>query len=506
MAAVEAPDIQRCSAELMRPGEGAALAAIGPGLPDREESRDPRELVEWVPEESGAEEPAAAAPAEPAAAAPAEPAAAAAAKTAVSHPPVRVVLPNGLTVLVSANTDSDVFAIHLAARGRSYCEPPGKSGIADLLHRLLPLGAGEWTRPEMGRELDRAGIQLKVTDNPGIPYDDYQTSQEYSFVRLETVDRFHREALALLGAMVFEPAITEESLEEVRREAVALAERRAGRSSTEARRLLDEAFYPDSPGSRPALGTVTDLGAITVDDVRAFHADYFAPSNLVVAIVTGLEPEPVMAAVEEHLGAAGGGSGGATAASYCASLEEMLPKPTLAPDRREIEVGQDQSWIRIGSVFNCNPADRAALEVAAMVLSDRVALELRERQGLAYSVGAALGSQQDRAWIVTSMGTRPENLARGEDGLVAGLRGLDESEITAEEVTKVVKSYTGRRRMRKITRINQARALCLDALLGREIGAESADLEALADVTPEDVRRVAGTYFSAAPLITVIAR
>jgi zinc protease len=505
-----AAEIQACAANLLRSEHGAVLAAVGPGLPDRDEVGDPRLLLTEEPDAEvsestesteSSESTASSTPADDPTTAKPMPRADLRAAW-VTHPPIRLVLPNGLTVLVSANPDSDVFAVHLVARGRTYCEPEGKAGMADLLHRLLAHGAGEWSRDELARQIDRSGIQLKLTDNPAFPYDDYQTTQEYSFVRLETVDRFFGEAFALLGAMVFEPTISDESLEEVRREALLLAERQAGMAPSEARRLQRQEIYADSRGARPALGISDDLATITVEDLRAFHDSYFAPSNLVVAIVTGLDPELIIDAVRERLGGAGENAG----ASPCAGDDEMLPVPTLAPVRREVEIGQEQSWVRIASVFECDPADVPALRVAALLLSDRVAFELRERQGLAYSVGASLGSRGNRAWVFASMGTRGENLDRGEAGLVSGVRELGESEISDEEVTKVVKSHMGRRRMRQITRINQAQELCLDAIAGKEIGAGSVALEELTSVTAEDVRRVAREYFTPASFVTVIAR
>lgn len=501
LARVGAAGILRCAERLMVVGDGAALAAVGPGLEAREEARDPRALA--APAAAG---PARAVSRESSGGAqkmvertarlgpPAPPPAAAA------HEPATIILDNGLTLVLAANPDSDVFAVHLAARGRSYCEPADRSGIADLLHRMLLLGAGPWSRGEFAREIDRAGLQIKVTDLPGIPYDDYQTTPEYSFVRVETADRFYREALAVLGEMIFAPALAEDALAEAQKEAIPLAERRARSARDQAQMLLRRSFYPGSRGSSPPLGTAADLAQVTREDVRAFHTRYFAPGNLVVAIVTGREPRAVLAAAREALGRAAGERGGP-----CAVSTDMLPTPTTAPAREELEIGREQSWIRVGSVFPVVPADGPPLEVASLVLSDRLAFELRERQGLAYSIGASYGQLGGRGWIAAGMGTRPENLQEAEAGLVAGIHELALSDISADEVTKVVKSHRGRARMRRVTRINQAMNLCLDRLW-TENPAAPGDTSSLLAVTAADVRRVAAAYLAAARLVTAVAR
>jgi predicted Zn-dependent peptidase len=524
LARVDAAQVERVASALLTAGGGAALAAIGPGLAPRSETRDPRDLAA----------PAAGRPAPPSSSenyevtqemaeraarlGPVTPP-----RTRTPHAPATVVLDNGLTMVLAANPDSDVFAVHVAARGRSYCEPAGRSGLADLLHRMLLLGAGPWAEGELTREIERAGLQIKVTDSPGIPYDDYQTTPDFSFVRLETADRFYREALVVLGEMIFAPALGEAALAAAQKEAIPLAERRARSASEESQQLLRRGFYPGSRGAWPPLGTATDLARVTVDDVRAFHERYFAPANLVVAIVTGLEPRAVEAAARAAFerpapGRAPGGRGTA-----CVTAAELVPAATAAPAREEATIGREQSWIRVGSVFPVAPGDGPALEVASLVLSDRLAFELRERQGLAYAIGAHYGQRGDRGWIAAGMGTRPENLPRAEAGLDAGIHGLAATEVTAEEVTKVVKTHIGRLRMRRVSRINQAMNLGLDALwappgagpgavaggggaAGNGAGGAGSASSGLTSVTAADVRRVAAAYLAPAPLITAVAR
>jgi len=507
LARVGAADVQRVAHELMTAGEGAALAAVGPGLQERTEGRDPRALA--LP---AAARPAPASPqdiygdAQEMALRAARLGPAAAPRVTAAREPSTVVLDNGLTLVLAANPDSDVFAVHLAARGRSYCEPEERSGLADLLHRMLLLGAGPWSGGELAREIDRAGLQIKVTDAPGIPYDDYQTTTEYSFVRVETADRFYREALTILGEMVFAPALGEEALAEAQKEAIPLAERRARSAGEESQRLLRGAFYPGSHGSTPPLGTAADLARASIDEVRAFHERYFAPENLVVAIVTGLEPRQVEAAAREALGRIAAGRAAGERGAPCASSADLQPAPTAMPAREETTIGREQSWIRVGSVFAVAPGDGPPLEVASLILSDRLAFELRERQGLAYAIGAQYGQRGDRGWIAAGMGTRPENLPRAEAGLAAGIRGLATAEISPEEVTKVVKSHEGRLRMRRVSRINQAMHLCLDALWAAPSDTAAAPVLPITQVTAADVRRVAATYLAPAPLITAVAR
>ncbi|RPJ41512.1 MAG: insulinase family protein, partial [Candidatus Latescibacterota bacterium] len=84
---------------------------------------------------------------------------------------VDTTLANGLRIVVQSNDDSEVFAIHMLARHRSWQEPAGLSGIADCLHRLLLKGAGDSDGPALRARLERIGAEVKAHDESFIPYD-----------------------------------------------------------------------------------------------------------------------------------------------------------------------------------------------------------------------------------------------------------------------------------------------------------------------------------------------
>ncbi|MGD8394281.1 MAG: pitrilysin family protein [Candidatus Eiseniibacteriota bacterium] len=434
-------------------------------------------------------------------------------RTRTAHAPRRLVLDNGLTVLLMSNPDSRVFAVHLAACGRSAHEPAGQAGIADLLHRMLPHGTARWSRDTLGHLLDRAGVQLKVTDQPWIPYDDYYTSPAFSYIRLETIDTYHLEALHLLAEMVSSPELADEAFEEVQRTALHLASRRAASTRDRARELLREVQWRGSPVARPPLGTSESLAGITADDVRRFHAGYFEPSNLVLAVVTGVEPPAIEEAIAATFGRLGAGAApgpgtDSVPTSRTAPRHGPIEPPpvTTAPDRRRETLDAEQATLLVGTVFEISESDAAPLDVAIGLLSDRLAFELRERQGLAYSIGAGVTRYGGVARVVASMGTRPENVAIARDGLVEGFRTLAAAPVDDDAVRSVAKSRIGRMRMRQVSRIGQAYAMSMEELQGVPLGTDRAELAAQLEVVPDDVERVARRYLDGAPLVEVIVR
>ncbi|HKI83694.1 MAG TPA: insulinase family protein, partial [Candidatus Krumholzibacteria bacterium] len=312
-------------------------------------------------------------------------------------------LENGMTLIHSASTSTRMVALHLLVKNRSAREPADRHGIADVLHRLLPPGGDSPLQ-------DRIGAELKVADNPWIPFDDYYTTPLYSFVRLSVTDEFYRDAIELLATMCSRSFEDEDELAEVRTQLTGVIGRQAKSSRSLSAARLDQLLFPDQPLADPVLPSMPVLQSITLKEINAFAPKYLAPEHLVLAIVGDV---PYQTALEKIC-----------AAFHTRPTKEatstdgfVQPESTGESNREVIEVGGAQSTIRMGRVVSVDPADRWALEVAVMVLSDRMQQDLRETRGLAYSLGVGIQFLGARAAITASMGTQPKNLEEAESAM-----------------------------------------------------------------------------------------
>src|SRR5262249_59489465 len=149
---------------------------------------------------------------------------------------VRFTLPCGATVLVNQSPPSGVLAVHVLLEHRSLVEPPGKEGIADLTHRLLPKGTRDHDAAELQSALAEIGAQLKCVDDENIPYDDYQTSSRFSYVRFQTLDEFFLRGFELLGEILAHPRFAPDDFTAAREAALRIAAKDAKSSSAVAAR------------------------------------------------------------------------------------------------------------------------------------------------------------------------------------------------------------------------------------------------------------------------------
>lgn len=409
---------------------------------------------------------------------------------------VREVLSNGLVVLIETDPTAELAALHVLARNRSAMEIRGKEGIADFLHRLLTQGTENRTAEVLSTELDNMGANLKVTDESWIPYDDYYFSPGFSYIRLETLAEDCSDALQLLADMVIHPIFPAEEVESVRKLMLGLIGQRETEARAQARAAFKAVLFGNHPLARSPLGTSESISSISRDDLISFHGTYFAPDNLVLSVVSSLPAGQVLASIRQHFGAA-------RRVGSSAPLP-LLRTPTPGA-RRVLNIGRDQSVLYFGKLLSVRDEDWPALFAANAVLTDRMSFNLREREGLAYSVGSSLKRTSAGSWLTVAAGTSPDQSERLEKLAKAEIDRLPRG-ISQQELDRAVGKLVGRALMRRLPSISRAYYLGLGELDGKKPREDLDLLEAIQLVSPKEVRDVAKRYLSSDDLVAVEAR
>jgi len=431
-------------------------------------------------------------------------------RPAGGHAPRTVVLDNGLTLSVATEPGATVFAAHLIARNRSALEPDGRDGAAALVHRLLLRGTLARDAANLDRELQGSGATVKFFDNSRIPFDDYRTTPAYSFAIIEARADRTMQALRLFAEILQTPRFDPRDIEAVATQLADIARRNQESSRTVSQQLFREQTAPNHPLSRPITGTGDSLAGITRKEVTEFYARLFAPQNLILALRGGGSTEALLRRASEIFGGPGPGGGWAPAIpdpTPTASTALIAPPPaTAGAATAERSVGKRQSYLRLGAVVEVAPEDRAALAAASLILSDRLQMDLRETQGLAYSIGAGLSMLgHGHELIAVSMGTAADNLERSETEIRRVVTELGAS-VSQEELDRIVAARKGRILMRRLPRQNQAMYDSLTLLYGEPSSGELEFLESLDRVTPNEVQAAAKRYMNPDAWVVAIAR
>ncbi|MCP4267318.1 MAG: insulinase family protein, partial [Candidatus Brocadiaceae bacterium] len=219
-------------------------------------------------------------------------------------------LENGLTVVVKENHDSRVVGVHLLAKGRSLCEGKGKWGMAEVLQRML-LEGGTVNHPggELYQSFEAIGAELKLLDNPNIPYDNYYNSPRFAYMRLKVVDFFFEEGIKLLSEMVSQPILTKDAFGKAQRNVMSLSTATATSTPKVASRMLYDNLFVTNPGFGWTLGNAENLEHINLEEIEVFHKKLYNPSNLVLTISGNVSIDKVVKIVRTCFGGTWGNAG-----------------------------------------------------------------------------------------------------------------------------------------------------------------------------------------------------
>ncbi|MCK4301188.1 MAG: insulinase family protein [candidate division Zixibacteria bacterium] len=407
-------------------------------------------------------------------------------------------LANGLTLIIKSSPDSRVFAMNVLGKNRTASEPDGKEGITDFVQRCLEKGTATRNARELSRDLAGIGANVTLYDNPWIPYDDRYTTRRFSFLKFETIDAFAEKGFYLFCEMLLYPAFDSVEAESVRRSMFGILGRDAGSPRKVARNLFYETMFGDGAYARSISGIPQSIGSITIEDLREHHTCFYSPGNLILSITTNKPVATIRRWVDRVFGR--------MTAGYPPAQGVAGPVPIHETRTAHRDLESEQISLYLGSPLpGAASDDVAALNVAASILSTRLYLNLREKQGLAYSVGAGAVFDKDFGWQYSVISTAPDNYQKALDGITLEIEKLKLDGPTKSEITSARNHIWGRLGMAKLSRINQAYYLAVDEYLGRGPGYDSRYLKALSEVTVDSVRRVMGRYFRTDACVLVSA-
>jgi zinc protease len=324
----------------------------------------------------------------------------------------RFKLDNGLTVVVHEDHKAPVVAVSVWYHVGSKNEPDGKTGFAHLFEHLMFNGSehfdGDWFQPMQ---------QVGATSMNGTT--SYDRTNYFETVPTPALDLTLWLESDRMGHLV--GGITQEKLDNQR--GVVQNEKRQGDNQPYGRvnyNLYAGLFPPGHPYHHPTIGSMADLNAASLDDVRQWFKGYYGPNNAVIALAGDIDAETARQKVERYFGDIPSGP----------DVDEY---ETWIPDRtantHEIQYDEvagalvDRAW----AVPPRTERDRALLDLVASILGDgrnsRFYLDLIYNRQLATSVNIGvsaleLASVFDLS-VVLNPGEEPQVATEAIDRLIA---------------------------------------------------------------------------------------
>ncbi|MGB4859404.1 MAG: pitrilysin family protein, partial [Dokdonella sp.] len=218
----------------------------------------------------------------------------ASAADSVEIPFTKTVLPNGLTLIVSEDHKAPVVAISVWFHVGSADEPAGKTGFAHLFEHLKFVGS-ENHKGTYDEPFELAG----TTDANGTTW--FDRTNYFATVPNTAVDMALWMESDGMGHLL--GAVTQEKLDIQR--GVVQNEKRQGENRPYGRVdevLLKQIFPANHPYQHDTIGSMADLDAASLDDVKTWYRDYYGAANAVIVMVGDIDTEVAKAKVLKYFG------------------------------------------------------------------------------------------------------------------------------------------------------------------------------------------------------------
>jgi len=406
-------------------------------------------------------------------------------------------LANGLHVMVSPDHSTPVVAVNMWYNVGSAHEAPGRSGFAHLFEHML----FEETENLADGELDRLVSQAGGMNNGTTNTDRTAYFEVIPSNRVNLALWLHAERMGRL-------VVSEENFETQRE--VVKEERRMrvdNQPYAVAQLTRDTLSQSYEPYRHTVIGSMEDLDAAEVEDVRDFHARYYAPNNAVLAVVGDVTTGQVRALAEEYFGAFPRGP----------EAGALPPFPTMprTDGERRAEMLDPLAqlpliFLSYGTPPGSHP-DHDALTVLAQIFSTGESSRLYRRLVNEEEAAVAFLADVDRrvgpgTMFFAALPNQGVEVSRLESLIQEEIARLQEDGVTERELAKALNQIRAQAVAARSTVANKAELLqSFNLMYGSPFEANRA-MERLESVGTEDIVRVARTYLVPENLTVVIAR
>ena len=403
---------------------------------------------------------------------------------AAVYEPETFTLDNGMQVVVVTNRSAPMVTHMVWYKVGAADEPPGVSGIAHFLEHLMFKGTSNVPEGEFNRRIARNGGQ----DNAFTSWDFTGYFQNIAADRLAMVMELEADRMVNL-------VLTEQQVATERD--VIIEERRQRIDNNPGARLGEQmmaALYQNHPYGIPIIGWEHEMAALSLEDALDFYRDWYAPNNAVLVVSGDIDAEELRPLAERFYG---------VIPARPVPERARPQEPEFVSERRVLlrhPAVQQQSWsryYRAPSYRTADGNDVYALQVLSEILgggtTGRLYRSLVIDQQIAVSAGSGYsGNDFDRTRFVAFVSPAADVEMRLIDAAYDAVVGeLLTDGVTEEEVADAVSRLVTGAIYARDSVSGPARALGASLTAGRSIAEVESWPDRIAEVTAEDVLRVA---------------
>jgi len=396
-------------------------------------------------------------------------------------------LPNGLRVFSSLDKATPNVTVQVWYGVGSKDDPQGRSGFAHLFEHMMFKATRDFPAESMDRFTEDVG-----GFNNASTYDDF--TNYFEVVPANHLERLIWAESRRMGALVVDEANFKSERDVVKEELRqrVLADPYGRLFSL----MLPQATYTTHPYKRPGIGSIEELDASTIDDVRAFHAVWYRPDNAALIIVGAFDQAQLDAWIDKYFGA------------LKPPAEPIGHTSLVEPPRKGPGVydgyGPNVPLPAVAITWlgpKAADPDAPALKVLDAILSAGKSSRLYDSLVYEKQVAAQIFSNADLPrdpgnFMVGAVMASGHGVDEGEGALLAEVKRLRDAPPSAAELDEAKNELVAGKLRERETIEGRGFALGSALELEGDPARANTELAALQAVTAEDVQRVVRKYLA----------
>jgi len=394
-------------------------------------------------------------------------------------PVQKIVLPNGLCLLVKEDHRLPFVEIRAVLQGGVLAETESNNGLTQLMSKMFLQGTHRRDAENISNEIESVGGSIDTSGGNN------------SFgLSMEVLSEDLKTGFDVFADVLLNPAFPEEAFERERRIQLELIRSQRDQLLQNCNQAMRRTLFGKIGYGLDPLGTETSVKALPLSALSAFHKAMVVPNNCVIAIFGDVQTSAIKTMVEKYFGKWKPGA---------PVIANTPPLPELTSIKRFSEKRDKEQAVLIAGFpgSSLKNDDRYALELLQEGCSDlgsRLFLRIREKLGLAYYVGAQNFLGVAPGYFSFYVGTAGDKVRQVEEELLKEVKLLGKEGFSQEELSRSKAKIIGQKKIARQDLGGYAITVALDELYG--IGYDHIDLEdaRYQAVTLADIQAVARKY------------
>lgn len=406
--------------------------------------------------------------------------------------PVRLErLPNGLRVLLKRQAQLPMVNVQAMVLGGSLADSVETAGRSALVAQMLDKGTATHSARQVAEYFDSIGGQLSFNSGRNTVYGSMSVLRE-DFTR----------SLGVFADCFLRPTFPESEFQRVKQLALGAIARRADNPHQEILELFADNLPAASPYHLMEGGKADTVGRLSAADLKAYHAKYFNPAQMVVTVFGDVDPQQALKLVEQQFGSI---PARLKAEQVVFDRPNALPATTVRHKQTAKETGMVLFGYPAPSIFQ--KEDYAALTLLDAITSGYsypggwLHEELRG-EGLVYFVHAFSITGPAPGYLAVLAQTQPDKVDEVVRRVLKNIERAKDGKISAEEFRTAQQMVIALHAQQNTTLGEQARQAALDELYGLGYDYDKGFNARIESVKLDDVVAVARKYLNDYLLVT----